>query len=92
MPPDLFRWWKNKGLLRIGNFLSGNDLQSVNYGSAIPLAVLQCWNQLVIMFDYVKQKLNWIANNDKLSCTLYDNQTKFDKTWQPWIQYLSVYG
>lgn len=43
----------------------------------------------VVLLDYVKLKLNWIMVSDKLTCTLHNNIAKFNKTWDPWINYMS---
>lgn len=48
--------------------------------------IARCWNQTMVALNDVKQKVNWVMINDKLTC----NQSIFNKMWDPWICCMSV--
>lgn len=57
---------------------------------AARITIAKYWKQSMVPLDYVKNKLNWIMVNDRLTCVLRNSTKKFDATWEPWICYLST--
>lgn len=57
---------------------------------AARITVARHWKQSIIPLDQVKNKLNWILINDKLTHILRNKTKKCNKIWDPWIDYISI--
>lgn len=56
---------------------------------AARITTAKYWKQSIVPLDSVKNKLNWIMVNDRLTCILRSTTKKFDAIWDPWIRYIS---
>lgn len=56
---------------------------------AARITMARHWKQSIIPLDQVKNKLNWIMINDKLTHILSNKVKKFIKIWDPWIDYFN---
>lgn len=52
-------------------------------------AIARSWESPTVQFDLFKVKNSWILINENLSAILNDKMKRFEKTWDPWIKYLS---
>lgn len=61
LTPQLFQWWLNKGLLRIGDFLNGNQLHTIQYFKdefLMPPSEIFRYNQIAL---FARSKLNQVV-------------------------------
>lgn len=55
--------------------------------TATKLIIAKSWKSPSLSFEAVKQKIQWILINEKLTAILNDTHPRFLKIWQPWISY-----
>lgn len=58
--------------------------------TAAKITIARAWESPVISVTLVKHKISWIIINEKLTSILIVKQSKCEKAWNPWIQYLQA--
>lgn len=56
---------------------------------AAKITIAKSWKTKTIPFYILKAKLSWIMVNGCLSAILHDKISLFEKSWNPWIEYLN---
>lgn len=56
---------------------------------AARISIAKSWKSPTVPFYLLKAKLSWIMINERLTAILKDKMTGFNKTWDPWIEYLT---
>uniref|UniRef100_A0A803KB25 Reverse transcriptase domain-containing protein n=1 Tax=Xenopus tropicalis TaxID=8364 RepID=A0A803KB25_XENTR len=55
--------------------------------TAAKLTIAKAWKSPLLPIPQLKNKINWILVNEKLTSILTDRQEQFQKIWAPWLQY-----
>lgn len=56
--------------------------------TATKLTIARAWKTLVLSFEAIKNHMNDIMVNKKLTAMLSDTHDKFLRVWQPWVAYV----
>lgn len=54
------------------------------------LSIAKAWKQGRVAWRAIKNKISWIMTQEKLISVLLDRVQQFEKTWEPWANYIGV--